>query len=56
MPEPLNDQEQNYVLQLVLARPIGEAMSLYLKITDQQLVPRNGAGPRPPQMPLPLPS
>lgn len=57
MPEPLTKQEQDYVMQLVLARPLGEVLPLYLKMTDQQLVPINGAGRPPmPQMPLPLSS
>ena len=35
----LNEQEQQYVIQLLLQRPLGEAMALYLKLTDQQLTP-----------------
>lgn len=35
----LTKQEQDYLLQVLMQRPLIEALPLYLKMTGQQLVP-----------------
>jgi hypothetical protein len=35
----LTEQEANYVLQAVMQRPLAEALPLFLKLTNQKLVP-----------------
>jgi hypothetical protein len=56
MLELLSKQEQDYLLQVLLTRPLGEALPVYLKLTGQQLVPVNGSQvttlPPPPPPPL----
>ena len=35
----LTEQDLAYMVQTLLARPLGEALPTYLKLTGQQLVP-----------------
>lgn len=35
----LTEQEANYVLQAVMQRPLQEALPVFLKMTNQKLVP-----------------
>jgi hypothetical protein len=35
----LTEQEANYVLQAVMQRPLAEALPIFLKMTNQKLVP-----------------
>lgn len=35
----VTDQEHNHILQLLINRPLGEALPLYLKLTGQKIVP-----------------
>jgi hypothetical protein len=46
----MNEQEIAYMIQVLMTRPLGEAMGLYLKLTNQKLVP---ATPPPPPTPVP---
>lgn len=39
----LTEQEANYVLQAVMQRPLAEALPLFLKMTNQKLVPADEA-------------
>jgi hypothetical protein len=48
MLETLSKQEQDYLLQVLLTRPLGEALPVYLKLTGQQLVSVNGSQPMTP--------
>jgi hypothetical protein len=38
-PRELTKQEQDYLLQILMQRPLLEALPLYLKMTGQQLAP-----------------
>ena len=35
----VTEQELNYILQLLLQRPLTESLPLYLKLTGQALIP-----------------
>lgn len=39
MTQELTKQEQEYLLQVVMQRPLAEALPVFLKLTGQQLVP-----------------
>lgn len=43
MIEPLTKQEQDYLMQVLLTRPLGEVLPVFLKMTGQELVKVNGA-------------
>jgi hypothetical protein len=43
----LTEQEANYVLQTVMQRPLAESLLVFLKMTNQKLVPADAAQPVP---------
>ena len=43
----LTEQEQSYILQAVMQRPLAEALPIFLKMTNQKLVPADAAQPTP---------
>lgn len=47
MDQRLADTEQQYLIQVLLKQPLGEALSVFLKLTGQKLVPAEPPPPLP---------